>query len=620
MAGKPSTFQYDDELPDLPLPTLRATLGGLRRAVLALKPTQSQIEDFDKCAAEAEPQLKRAQDALQERERTLPNSYLGGWWDEYAYLRNRYPNVLNTNVFCVRDSDFDALGEPNPLSHDPVVRTALTARESLEFRRLVVKEQLPPEKFMGRHPMCMRQYRRYWTVRKPGLECDTIEGVEPRKARSIHIMHRGAMFFIDAIDAHDGSELNVAELIAVLRLGLSKLRPPPLNECVGSLTALPRTEWAKAWQHLEKLSGENKATLEGICHAVTTIALDDTPVTTLHEGINRAAHEHSHNRWFDRSSLRIVSSNGVVMEHGDHTAMDAIVMASTPVDYMAGNTKAFVQGGGLQKSQCREGFQAEKYLRMVRWELDDHIRKTIEGAQSQHAANCRHIEVDTYTYAGFGRDSLRHANTNADAFVQQALQLAFYRDRRKVTPVYETASTRLFKFGRTDTIRSLTVEQRQFVEAFDDPKVPKETKRKLFNRAMKAHAQLSMHASTGKGIDRHLMALRIAQQTLLQEPLPAIFSLPIVAQASNYQLLTSQMVGRHFVGGFCHVLPDGYGCCYYLRRNAICIVVAGCNVEGLTSVDRFQLNLTRTFHDLAAIGMDEAEVLPQPAEVLPAKL
>ena len=35
---KASTFQYDDELPDLPLPSLRSTLAGLRRAVLAMRP------------------------------------------------------------------------------------------------------------------------------------------------------------------------------------------------------------------------------------------------------------------------------------------------------------------------------------------------------------------------------------------------------------------------------------------------------------------------------------------------------------------------------------------------------------------------------------------------------
>jgi carnitine O-acetyltransferase len=46
-----------------------------------------------------------------------------------------------------------------------------------------------------------------------------------------------------------------------------------------------------------------------------------------------------------------------------------------------------------------------------------------------------------------------------------ALQLAYRRMHGRYTAVYETASTRLFLHGRTDTIRSFTSESRKFCEA-----------------------------------------------------------------------------------------------------------------------------------------------------------
>ena len=57
------------------------------------------------------------------------------------------------------------------------------------------------------------------------------------------------------------------------------------------------------------------------------------------------------------------------------------------------------------------------------------------------------------------------ASYSADAFVQLALQLAYFRIHRCSTPVYETALTRSFQHGRTETIRSFTTESYAFLRA-----------------------------------------------------------------------------------------------------------------------------------------------------------
>ena len=70
-------------------------------------------------------------------------------------------------------------------------------------------------------------------------------------------------------------------------------------------------------------------------------------------------------------------------------------------------------------------------------------------------------------YTGFGKDTLKSARLGPDSFVQMALQLTFWRDQGRVCSTYETGTTRKFVHGRTETIRSLTNEARDFCRAMD---------------------------------------------------------------------------------------------------------------------------------------------------------
>lgn len=53
-----------------------------------------------------------------------------------------------------------------------------------------------------------------------------------------------------------------------------------------------------------------------------------------------------------------------------------------------------------------------------------------------------------------------------------AMQLAWYRTQGDFTATYETALTRMFKNGRTETIRSLTADAREWVLAMTNPDTP----------------------------------------------------------------------------------------------------------------------------------------------------
>lgn len=59
------------------------------------------------------------------------------------------------------------------------------------------------------------------------------------------------------------------------------------------------------------------------------------------------------------------------------------------------------------------------------------------------------------------------AKFSPDAYIQMALQLAWYRTRREFTATYETVLTRVFRHGRTETLRTFTNESRAWVLAMD---------------------------------------------------------------------------------------------------------------------------------------------------------
>ena len=48
------------------------------------------------------------------------------------------------------------------------------------------------------------------------------------------------------------------------------------------------------------------------------------------------------------------------------------------------------------------------------------------------------------------------------------IQLAYFKTHKKFVPTYETGSTRQFLHGRTDTIRTLSIESKVFVEGMEN--------------------------------------------------------------------------------------------------------------------------------------------------------
>jgi len=139
-----------------------------------------------------------------------------------------------------------------------------------------------------------------------------------------------------------------------------------------------------------------------------------------------------------------------------------------------------------------------------------------------------------------------------------ALQLAWYKDQGYFTATYETALTRFFLHGRTETIRSFSAESRDFVLAMVDPTASQHERLAKLRAAADAHNAYSKAALTGKGIDRHLLGLRLLMQPGERAEL---FEDPLFAKSQDWRLSTSGLTpGERFMGtGFGTPLQEGYG-------------------------------------------------------------
>lgn len=94
---------------------------------------------------------------------------------------------------------------------------------------------------------------------------------------------------------------------------------------------------------------------------------------------------------------------------------------------------------------------------------------------------------------------MKKLKVSPDAFIQMAFQLAYYRQYKKFCLAYEPAMTRLFLNGRTEVIRSCSVESSSWVKSMENNELNKAERLNLFKKACKHHQKLCSESMFGYG-------------------------------------------------------------------------------------------------------------------------
>ncbi|KAJ2353039.1 Carnitine O-acetyltransferase mitochondrial [Coemansia sp. RSA 2618] len=199
-------------------------------------------------------------------------------------------------------------------------------------------------------------------------------------------------------------------------------------------------------------------------------------------------------------------------------------------------------------------------------ELLEHIQRAVEYFDATVAAH----ELSTLVFDSFGKEQIKQMKVSPDAFVQMAMQLAYYRQFRHVPATYESASTKAFARGRTETSRSVSAHSVAWCKAMVDH--PETTglhaKAELLRQSIVNQSQFTAQCAKGNGIDRHLLGLEYALQP--GETRHELFSDSVFTGSRHWKLSTSQISDPILAAyGWGEVVDDGFGVAYRIEGEAL---------------------------------------------------
>ncbi|ETW81552.1 hypothetical protein HETIRDRAFT_156259 [Heterobasidion irregulare TC 32-1] len=544
-------LRYQASLPRLPVPPLPSTLSKYLETVrphlnaAELARTEAAVRAFGSSPQGAELQKRLEARAAEPGMK----SWLADWWNDAAYMGYRDSVVVNVSYFYVHVDD--------KTRRDPAKRAASLIKALLPFRELVETEQLEPEKVRGA-PLCMSSYKwLFHANRYPVIPSDTAHKFDPKKYNHVVFVRKNRFFEVQL--AHpDGTELSAADLEAqiseVIRLAGTQEGVP-----IGALTSENRDIWTNARQRLLDASPKNKASLERIESAMIIVALDDTkPVTR--EDISWACWVgNGRNRWYDKHQL-IVFDNGRSGFLGEHSCMDGTPTLRTNEFIIAALAANKVN---LGPSTSSTSLPTPKE---VTFETNDAVLSDVRTAEKHFDELVGAHDIEVLHYEGYGKSHIKKFKASPDAWAQLVKQLAFYKLAGRPGVTYESTQTRKFQLGRTEVLRSASVESKAWVDAMNDHNATDEHRANLFRRAVSRHVQYAAWAADGQGIDRHLYGLK--KMLREGEPLPQIYQDEAFSRTSHWELSTSQLSSPFLDGwGYGEVVPDGYGLAYAIGDN-----------------------------------------------------
>uniref|UniRef100_A0A674NVJ6 Carnitine O-palmitoyltransferase 1, muscle isoform n=1 Tax=Takifugu rubripes TaxID=31033 RepID=A0A674NVJ6_TAKRU len=617
---RPLLYSFQASLPRLPVPSVDDTI---HRYLESVRPLLVS-DEYDQMVTLAK-EFKDSKAAQLQRYLILKSwwatNYVSDWWEEYIYLRSRSPIMVNSNFYIM-----DLL-YITP-THRQAARAGNMVHAMLQYRRKLERGEHAPLRALGTVPMCSTQMERMFnTTRLPGIETG-----RQAHAAKMHLIvyHKGRFFQVWLYTG--GRHLLPSELELQFQRILNDTSEPQQGELkLAALTAGNRVPWARARSKYFS-QGLNKVSLDAIESAAFFLTLDDEPQgydqarpRSLDSYAKSLLHGKCYDRWFDKSFTLISYPNGKMGINVEHSWADAPIVGHM-WEYVL-STDCFHLGyteEGHCKGDVNKGLP---YPSRLQWQIPVECKSIIEA--SYVSAKRIADDVDFYgcLFHEFGKGLIKKCRTSPDAFIQMALQLAQFRDQGLFCLTYESSMTRMFRDGRTETVRSCTSEAVAFVKAMEsaDSTQHKVTlvcvfgqnaqRLALFRKAADKHQNMYRLAMTGSGIDRHLLCLYIISKYLnVDSPfLKKVLSEPwrlSTSQTPQQQLnLVDIKKFPKYVGaggGFGPVADDGYGVSYIIvGENLITFHISSKFSCPHTDSYRFGQHIQKAMLDIQALFTEE---------------
>lgn len=603
---RPSLLSYQRSLPRMSVPPVRTTV---RKLLESVKPVLDK-EEYQKMELEAKEFLStfgsKLNWVLYLKSWWAPN-YHTDWWEKYVYLMGREPLSVNSNYYIC--SQISWIPTTRQTSRAAGITSLIIA-----FKDLLDSEELEPLVIRNTIPLCMNQYQRMFsTARIPRTDGDILRSHSG--ARHIAVYARGHYYKV-YIDDANGLRLNCLDWESVFDWILKDAESWSSSEAelrLASLTASDRTTWAECRRE-HFTSGINRDSVHAIEESIFVVVLDDHEFTDLSERGKYLLHGDGKSFWFDKTFNCIFFTDGRMGINCEHTWADAPV-AGHMVEYFITNEflyRIYSESGHCKPYLLPHDMNASTVsskavitpMRLY-WDMNSDLERIINESYVFACKNNDDLNLEIRIHDVFGKGFIKKTKNSPDAFIQMALQLAYYRDSEgSFAHTYEASMTRLYLHGRTETVRSMTCEVQQVVYAMNDPDVPAKEKCRLIRVAAQKHQKLYRDSMSGKGIDRHLFALYIVckgqgynspfLKNTLTMPWTLSTSQTPMTQSNRVYDLNRGDIQSSFSpgGGFGPVSDKGYGVAYVIMNDTLtCFHVSSKRSCGATDSKRYMDNV-----------------------------
>eukprot|EP00123_Amoebidium_parasiticum_P013859 comp22192_c0_seq1/m.32610 comp22192_c0_seq1/g.32610 ORF comp22192_c0_seq1/g.32610 comp22192_c0_seq1/m.32610 type:complete len:732 (-) comp22192_c0_seq1:353-2548(-) len=612
-----STTVLQSALPRLPLPSLSDTC---KKLIVSLQPLLSE-EDLERTKKDMELLQARVGRKLQRylwlhRWNPFTSNWLSEMWLRVAYLRVRDPLPLSTSYFC---------SDGRPLHHDPPTqnqteRVATLIIAALRIQKEIDDGTLKPMRGGGVLPVCMYGYELILgTTRLPGKEEDVI--VQSKRCQHVAVACNGNIYRLQVI-GKSGKTFTKAQLQDQVQQIIDWETKGSANQSaknartvrnVGALTTLPRAEWADKREKIIRSSDTNASHISTIESSLFLLALHtgptpNSPTQYAHDGLHNMAND----RWYDKSININVYNDGVNAINVEHSFCDGVVTGHWWEEVLVDEGTMYAYRWKIMNEEwTKRGLASKPPLfealanqqptddaqppELLHWDdPNGEIQTWVNEAEKGFVAQREEFGYNLAIIKGIGKDTLKKCRVSPDGFVQAAMHLAFYRLRGYLPLTYQPVSMHQYRFGRTETNRSMSNESKAFVVAMgtqaNTPRTPEEVKNlvNLLKTSCLAHQARIRDAMLGQAIDRHLVGLRVIA-AMTQTDTGEIFNGP--AFTLPWDLITTStpllfrpensfMIGTFANtyattgGGFVTVTPGGFGCGYFFYDDAMALQIS----------------------------------------------
>ncbi|XP_063843429.1 choline O-acetyltransferase-like isoform X2 [Scylla paramamosain] len=652
-------------VPKLPVPPLGHTLTWYlthMRPVLSreqYEETVKIVDEFWRPGGVGE----KIQEELIKRHDTMDN-WAYEWWLDDMYMNVPLPLPVNSNPGMVFPHQKFASDLDMTQFAARLVSASLDMKERIAAGDLDVDRCSARERHQ---PLCMAQYTRVFSsYRRPAIPKDKLLSTADQQKENQHIIvcYKNHFFKVEVMVA--GTRLSHQHVLSQLREVLRQVDeyegsdPPP----VGIMTSDNRRTWAQSRQIL---AGEpdNKRILSLIEACLMLVCFDD-PLPTKYNLATRTSHRaslskrssslnmtssqntsqenegtmrdevnaghqmihgggfnhNSANRWFDKTVQFILTRDGWSGLCYEHSCAEGIVVIQVVEQILqciaqenqrpddAVETLMDDQRQGEARAGGKDpGFPAPEdpapSPTRLEWKVTPVIYRRIQESADHMDRLVEDLDFRILRYLSYGRNFIKESKCSPDAFIQLALQLAFFRCHGQLTSTYESASTRRFRYGRVDSIRANTPQVLAWCEAMVI-NAPIEDRLAKYEAALKLQTDIMVNNILGRGIDIHLLGLReMAKEMGL--PSPELFTHESYRIANHFRLSTSQVTTLSDSWmGYGPVVPDGYGASYNLHPDYIIFCLSAFKSCEETSTLEFGRNLERALDEMGVLLQDRA--------------